>query len=380
MASLVKSKVHALAPGYEAEADTVDEHEWCQLLERFDDANIYQTWSYDEVRGGRKNISHLLLKKNGVTIAVAQARIVKLPLIRAGIAYVRWGPLWRLRNQETDPETFRQAIRALHNEYACRRGLVLRLYPALFHENSLGIASILREESFSLAGKDKPDRTLLLDLNRPLEDLRTGLRPHWHRYLKVAERNGLEIVEGDDDTLFATLVKIYREMVARKGFVEPNDINEFRLMQGQLPEKFKMKVMLCRSGGEACAGVVCSAIGKTGIYLFGATSNAGLKLRGSYLLHWKLIEWLKDSGFAIYDLNGINPLANPGTYKFKSDLCGKSGEDVSFLGRFDSCTNILSDSVVACGDRLRMMYRALRERKADRAGRHASHDSSCAAV
>src|SRR5262249_51588884 len=106
MASLVKSKVHALAPGYEAEAGNVDEHEWCQLLERFDDANIYQTWSYDEVRGGRKNISHLLLKKNGVTIAVAQARIVKLPLIRAGIAYVRWGPLWRLRNQETDPETF----------------------------------------------------------------------------------------------------------------------------------------------------------------------------------------------------------------------------------------------------------------------------------
>ena len=376
MAFFMKSKMRALAPGYESEADSVNEQEWCRLLEQFDDANIYQTWSYDEVRGGRKNISHLLLKKNGVTVAVAQARIVRLPLINAGIAYVRWGPLWRLRNEEADPETFRQAIRALHNEYASRRGLVLRIYPPLFHDNSSCFTSILSEEGFRLAGKEKPDRTLLLALNRPLEDLRTSLRPHWHRYLKVAEKNGLEIVEGDDDRLFEALVKIYREMVARKGFVEPNDINEFRRMQARLPEKFKMKVMLCKLGGEVCAGVVCSAIGKTGIYLFGATSNAGLKLRGSYLLHWKLIEWLKNSGFAIYDLNGINPITNPGTYKFKSDLCGKGGEDVSFLGRFDSCTSIVSDSVVACGDRLRMTYRALKKRKAERAERQASHDSS----
>jgi hypothetical protein len=361
MVSLTRQKLRALAAGYGSEIDTVNEHEWCQLLERFDDANIYQTWSYDKVRSGRKNVSRLLLKKNGVTVGIAQARIVKLPLIKAGIAYIRWGPLWRLRDEKADPETFRQAIRALHNEYACRRGLVLRLYPALCHEASSPLSSILGDEGFSLVGRERPDRTLLLDLNRPLPDLRASLRPHWHRYLKVAEKNELEIVEGHDDTLFEMFIGIYREMVARKGFLEPNDINEFRLIQSQLPERFRMKIMLCKSGGEVCAGVICSAMGTTGVYLFGATSNAGLKVRGSYLLHWRLIEWLKQCGFAIYDLNGISPLENPGTYKFKSDLCGKDGKDVFFLGRFDSCTNFLSDSVIGCGDRLRTIWRALRK-------------------
>ncbi len=341
----------------------MDEPVWCESLEQFDDANIYQTWSYDEVRGGRENISHLLLRKNGDIVAVAQARIMKLPVIRAGIAYVRWGPLWRRRG-EADAETFRQAIRALRNEYACRRGLVLRLYPTLFNDDCPCLASILSEEGFTSLGQEKPDRTLLLDLKRPLEDLRKSLRPHWHRYLKVAEKNGLEIVEGPEVKLFETFIKMYREMVDRKAFVEPNDINEFRLMQGRLPERFKMKVLLCMADGKPCAGIVCSAMGTTAVYLFGATSNSGLKQRGSYLLHWKFIEWLKHSGFSTYDLHGINPLTNPGTYKFKSDLCGDNGRDVYFAGRFDSCTNVLSYSCVAGGDKLRMMYRALKKRAA----------------
>ena len=69
-----------------------------------------------------------------------------------------------------------------------------------------------------------------------------------------------------------------------------------------------MRVMLCRSGGILVAGLVCSAIGTTGIYLFGATSNAGLKSRGTYLLHWKVIEWLRGRGVEQYDLHGIDPV------------------------------------------------------------------------
>jgi peptidoglycan pentaglycine glycine transferase (the first glycine) len=353
-----------LGADYTAEFDNVDEQLWNQVIERFDDANIYQTWSYDEVRCGRDNISHLLLKKRGEIAAVAQARVVKIPFIRAGIAYVRWGPLWRGRNAEADTEIFRQAIRALRNEYACKRGLMLRLNPVLFRELSSPFLAVLAEEGFS-SGKEVVDRTLRLDLRRPLGDLRKGLRPHWHRYLKVAEKNGLEIIEGSDDKLFEAFIGIYGELVGRKKFVEPNDIKEFRAIQGRLPDKFKMKIMLCKAGDELCAGLVCSAIGKTGIYLYGATSNVGLKKRGSYLLHWKLIEWLSQNGVETYDLHGINPVTNPGTYKFKVDLCGTNGSDVHFLGRFDSYTNVVSYLCVTCGDNVRSLQRTIKNRIAD---------------
>ena len=351
-----------LGPGYVAEVDAVDESAWSSLLDQFEDANLYQTWSYDEVRAGRAKISQLVLKKDGVVVAVAQARIMKVPVMNAGIAYVRWGPVWR-RDSESSPENFQQALRALRNEYACKRGLVLRIYPIVFDDDKTGLASILAEEGFS-SQQEKPDRTLLLNIAPPLDVLRKGLRQHWSRYLKVAEKNTqLEVVEGTDDKLFETFLKMYRELLDRKAFAEPNDINEFRRMQASLPEKFRMKVMLCMSEGEPCAGLICSAIGKTGIYLFGATSNAGLKKRGAYLLHWKMIEWLKSKDFTTYDLHGINPVTNPGTYKFKADLCGENGRDVYFVGRFDSYTSVVSSSFVSCGDRLRAMVRSFRKEK-----------------
>ncbi len=38
--------------------------------------------------------------------------------------------------------------------------------------------------------------------------------------------------------------------------------------------------MLCRSGDTTCAGLICSALGDTAVYLFGATSDAGMETRG----------------------------------------------------------------------------------------------------
>lgn len=354
-------KLRELGSGYASEVDTVDERTWCQLLGRFDDANIYQAWSYDEVRCGRHNISHLLLRDRGKIVAVAQSRIVKLPLVSIGIAYVRWGPLWRLRQTKTDVEVFRQVIRALRNEYAYRRGLVIRLFPVLFETNSPCFEAIIKEEGFSTVGGQSRSRTILMDITPSLKDLNEGMRPHWKRELKIAERKGLEIVEGTGDELFESVIQIHQEMVSRKKFVEGNDINQFRLMQARLPDHLKMRVMVCRSNSGICAGVICSAIGSTAIYLFGATSNTGMKANGSYLLHWKLIEQLKKDGCRVYDLNGINPESNPGTYKFKNDLAGKHGKDACLLGRFESYDNGVSYLCIKWVERLGAFFRRLRK-------------------
>jgi lipid II:glycine glycyltransferase (peptidoglycan interpeptide bridge formation enzyme) len=348
-----------LGLGYTSEVDNVDEQRWCQILQEFDDANIYQTWPYAAVTSGRRNMSHLILRKNGDIAAVAQARIAKLPFISIGIAYIRWGPLWRRDGSAANMDTFRQAVRALRNEFVCKRGLVLRLFPFLYADDSPSFSSILAEEGFLSIVEETRGRTILMDLSPPIEKLREGMRSHWKRELKIAERNQLEVIEGSEDELFEAFIDIYKEMVSRKKFMEPNDIKKFRLIQEDLPEKLKMKVMLCRSGEGACAGLICSIIGSNSIYLFGATSNVGMKSRGSYLLHWKLLERLKQNHIAIYNLNGINPIKNPGTFKFKNDLGGINSKDVYYLGRFDSHTSVLSHLCVKCGETLRTTYQTL---------------------
>jgi len=346
-----------LAKEYSVEVDTVDKDTWYQIIHDFSDASIYQTWSYDEIRFGRKRMSHLIVKKDSNIVAAAQVRIVKIPIIKTGIAYVYWGPLWKRKNTETDTDVFRQAIRALKNEYTKRRGLLLRIYPIIFNDESDMFLPILKDEGFTATQKEISSRTLLVDLTPDLETLRKGLNQKWRNCLNRAERNNLEVIGGSSDDMYQEFISLYKSMLARKKFIEPNDINEFREIQKVLPNACKMMIMLCRFEGNLCAGAIFSAMGTTGIYLFGAMNELGMKSNGSYQMQWKFIEWLKEQKFSCYDLNGINPETNPGTYKFKAGLCGKNGKDVFSLGKFEVHGNFLCTFAIKYGEALLSIYR-----------------------
>jgi lipid II:glycine glycyltransferase (peptidoglycan interpeptide bridge formation enzyme) len=336
-----KLRGRALAPGYTSDVDNIDERTWYEVFRSFADANVYQSWAYGAIIAGRRNLSHLVVRRGGEIVGIAQVRLARIPLTNIGIAYVLWGPLWSIKGQSKDSEVFRQVIRSLRNEYVFRRGLSLRLAPHIVDDGGETFSNILKDEGFTASDR-KRSRTMLMDLGAALEDLRGGMRAHWKRELKVGEKNSLDIVLGTDDNLFAQFTSIYREMVARKRFIEPNDIDQFRVIQQMLPDALKMQILLCKSGDDVCAGAVCSVMGNSALYLFGATSNAGIKSRGSYVLQWKVVEELKRAAIPVYDLNGINPDTNPGTFKFKSDLAGANGADVHFLGTFDAQGGVLS--------------------------------------
>jgi len=329
-----------LLPGYFAEVDKIDEYAWYQILKRFGDANIYQTWAYDASSSGNNNISHLVLKRNGEIVAAAQSKIVKVPVLNQKIAYIRWGPMWIVNQRERSLEVFSQAILALYNEYVHKRGFILRLRPLIYTDESELFLPILKKRGFTLVTHLKSNRTLIKNLGPELETLRRGLKKKWRHYLNQAERNGLFLEEGYDDNLFEKFIYIYDELVKRKKFARPNDINEYRLIQRNLPNEFKMKIILCRDENNYCAGIVCSAIGNTGISLFRATNQDGRKNKGMYVTHWHALKWFKEKGCYFYDLNGINPLKNPGTYEYKLGFLGKDGKDVYFLGQFDSYPNL----------------------------------------
>jgi len=336
--------------GYTAEFETVNKDEWYRIINQFSDVNIYQTWSYDAIRCGEENISHLVLRAAEKIIAAAQARIVRIPVLGLGAAYIRWGPIWQLRNRTADPAIFRIAVRALRNEYVCRRGLILRVFPVLYDDNPNLYFNILLKEGYTRISEKNRGRTLILDICLPNEELRKRLDQKWRNCLNRAERNQLEIIDGTEDSLFADFINIYQDLLRRKKFPEPNDINEFRMIQRELPTEFKMRIFLSRSNGFNSSGAICTAIGETGVYLFGATNDQGMANKGSYLTQWKAIQWMKNSGCRYYNLNGINPITNPGTYHFKAGLSGKNGKDVFYLGCFDSYPGAINAALAHTAD------------------------------
>lgn len=324
-----------LEAGYSANFDNLSEHEWYQVIDQFSDANIYQAWAYDANRCGKENLSHFVLREADKIVAAAQARIVGFPLLGASVAYIRWGPFWQVRERRQDLSVLRLAVRALRNEYVCRRGLILRIVPILFDDSSDYFIKILQEEGYVRVSENERQHTLVLDIGQHDDDIRRAFHQKWRNCLNKAERNHLEVIEGTDDHLFASFIEIYRELLKRKRFTEPNDINEFRLAQQELPDKLKLRIFLCRSNGVNSAAAICSAIGETGLYLFGAVNDQGMADKGSYLVQWKAIQWMKEKGCRYYNLNGINPSANPGTYHFKVGLAGKNSKNVQYLGCFD---------------------------------------------
>jgi lipid II:glycine glycyltransferase (peptidoglycan interpeptide bridge formation enzyme) len=328
---------------YQAEIDDINEEDWSKLLHRFNDANIYQSWQYGAIRWNQKNLSHVVLKKNDKPVSIAQLRVIKLPRLSGGIAYLRWGPLWRLHAQKYDSDILSTMLQVLRDEYTLKRKLLLRILPNEIHHPQL--LSIFRGKSYKW--KRNSHRTIMLDLRPSLNDLRRNFTSRWRRQLNISERNNLQVVEGTEHELFDHFIQLYEEMLKRKKFIPGMNPYQYREMQKGLSENLKLNILICQYDKKPIAGIITSDIGDTCIYLLGATGDSGLNLRGSYLLHWKMIIKLKEKGIQWYDLNGYNPDKNPGTATFKE---GFSGDVIHFLGQFESCQNLMSRIGVKFGE------------------------------
>ncbi len=333
---------------YRTEVDNVTEQEWSELGGHFEDASLYQTWAYGSIRWGEKNLSHIVLKDGDDPVAIAQLRIVRPKGIKAGVAYLRWGPLCHSRTRGLDADVVRAMADALRKEYTDRRGLCLEIVPHAFAESrraEVFQGAFEQYQRKSVVGTEKY-RTFLLDLSPPLDDVRRTLHRRWRGYLNAAERNELRVSEGDDLERYGAFCRLYAQMWRRKRFWTGVHVEEFARIQERLPQFERMKIFLCEHKGSPVAALVCSAMGDTGIYLLGASIDADMRLKASYLLHWNVIKWLKNSGIRYYDLGGIDPIKNPGGHQFKRGL---SGVDVSHISPLVACDNGLSMAFAKAG-------------------------------
>ena len=334
--------------GWQVEVDRATSAEWSKMLDLFDDANIYQTSAYGGVRWGEKNLSRIVLKRDGEVLGMAQLRIIRPTPLKFGMAYLRWGPVWGRRSLPHDHEVPTRMARAIEDEYLDKRKLFLRVVPNAFDGSSRAAtvqAAFCRFAPEPL-GADNTYRTFVLDLNPSLEELRKGLDAKWRNKLAGAEKNELKVIAGNGSAEFNAFCGIYNQMRKRKTFETTVDTDEFGRMQEVLSESQRMRVLICEDKGVPVAGVVASAMGDSAIYLLGATSDDGLKSKGAYLLHWTMIQWLKSNGIRWYDLGGIDPEGNPGVYSFKK---GFSGVDICQINPLVASESAVSSGIVKAG-------------------------------
>jgi hypothetical protein len=321
------------------EIDKFDKNSWHDLITRFDDASFYQTWSYGTSIG--RKVSHIALKAGEDILGCCQASLRRLPFHSIGVADIHWGPLCIRKGRSFEPNTLFHLVHSIKEEYAIKRGYMLRIWPHAKGEGKEPLKQFLKSEGFYVNMSERPYRTLILDLTPSLPDLRRNLLQKWRNCLNKAEKSGIRVVEGTGNNLYDIFFKLGQEMADRKNLTAiVKSYKEFRLIQADLPEPLKMKIMICEADSEPVSAAVYSVVGDTGIYMLGATGEKGLRLNASYLLQWRMIERMKENGVRYYDLGAFNPELNPGVYHFKSGVAGKSGLDETFLGEFNGCFNL----------------------------------------
>jgi len=353
-----------MAPQFQLTVSDYDNPEWSAIQRSFSDANIYQSWGFEAAREPFSHVVRVVLRRNDRLAAAAQVRLLYAVPRCLGVGYVFWGPTWRIPGQAEDADVFedahvlREMLRALRSEFVVNRRLVLRIFPRILDD--AGAPRLIRafeDEGFTRNPSLPAKRTLLIDLNPPLPNLRAGLDNRWRHHLKRAEAAGLTIVEGSGDELFTSFLPLYRELLQQKSLDVPNDFGQFRRMQKLLPHEHKLRLFLAQKDGRVCAGSIGAAVGNTGMTFFRAATAEGKELNAPYLVHWRMLEWIKSRGCQWYDLNGINPGQNPGVYKYKRGLCGRNGVDINYIGVFETFPSTIHRLLVAAGQRTLLRVR-----------------------
>ena len=201
---------------YGIEIDNIDQNAWDNLLTQFDEATIYQSWCFAARSGKDSNASHIIMKEEERIVGCCQITLKRLPLLPIGIAGIKWGPLCIKTENAFNPDLLLYSIQVIKEEYAVKRGYMLRIEPYAIGEEIEVLRKILEEEGFRRNASRRPYRTFMVDLTLTLEDIRKNFAQKWRNCLNKAEKCGLNIVMGTTNEYYDAYVNLSKEMEARK--------------------------------------------------------------------------------------------------------------------------------------------------------------------
>jgi lipid II:glycine glycyltransferase (peptidoglycan interpeptide bridge formation enzyme) len=280
-------------------------------------------------------------------------------VVGGGLAYVSGGPLVRgLGAGREQLDRLDLAVDGLVREFVHRRGLTLRIAaPVGLEEHNQAVADRLERAGFVASPTADRYHTVLLDVDRPPEELRASFHKHWRRHLNGALRQDLEMTFGTEPDAFEQVARMSDALRVRKGYELDLDARFYADVQSELGEPDRLVVGLVLKDGTPVAGNITSIHGDTAVYLIGASTEAGLGCKAGYLMHWRTIELLRERGVPWYDLGGIDPVANPGVTSFKLRT---NGFDVTAAGPFDLSPAGLRGRVAGWAERAYVRARAAR--------------------
>jgi hypothetical protein len=309
---------------------------WSTVAGAYPAFNFQQSLAYCEALAALRRATNefVEIKEKGASLGVACVRVRSSRIPIAGLAFVSAGPL--LKGDSDEGVALRNltvCAGALAAEYVGRRGLTLRLAPSVsLVERHSQINAALESLGFQVSAVAPRYRTILVDLTRQPEVIRSSLAQKWRNQLNGAMRQAITVDISRTSDAFERFRPLFDEMQARKRFDTELGPDFYDRVQRTAGESERLVVATAQTDGEAVAGAVLDVGNEVATYILGATTGAGMKCKAAYALHWRLMMHAREAGCRWYDLGGIDPEGNPGVHHFKS---GFGGVEVTAPGPYD---------------------------------------------
>ncbi len=174
----------------------------------------------------------------------------------------------------------------------------------------------------------QPSTTLVLDLDKSEEDLLKEMHQKTRYNIKLAEKKGVKIIEGDADR-FEDFWGLMAQTSDRDEF-STHGRSYYQAML-TLPKEF-LKLFFAEYQGKPLVGNIMVFFGDTASYIHGGSASENREVMAPHLLQWHTIRMAKQLGFRFYDFYGISEHRWPGVTRFKQ---GFGGREINYPGTFD---------------------------------------------
>ncbi|MBI4039560.1 peptidoglycan bridge formation glycyltransferase FemA/FemB family protein [Candidatus Daviesbacteria bacterium] len=331
-----------------------DKNIWENFISQYPEANFLQSWSWGEFH---QNLGATIFRTGffqdeklaGVMLSIVEKAK------RGRYLTVPGGPILNWDNQEL-VDHFVQQLKKLAQIQKC---VFVRVRPQL-------IANTFAKELFSSHGFiNSPmhlhaELTVQLNLTQSEGELLKQMRKNTRYEIKKAESIGIEITTSQKPDSIKDFYNLQIITAKRHHFVP--------FSFGFLHEQFRVfarnqQALLYQASlkGQVLAQAMVIFCGSEAVYHYGASTEAGRKYPGSYLIQWEAIKEAKKRGIRRYNLWGVSPLNQTKHRFYRISLFkrGFGGEEIEYLHAQDLVINRVGYWVNYLVETIRKIIRGL---------------------
>ncbi|HPU94994.1 MAG TPA: peptidoglycan bridge formation glycyltransferase FemA/FemB family protein, partial [Candidatus Gracilibacteria bacterium] len=245
--------------------------------------------------------------------------------------YAPRGPLLDYDNPEKAKEQMKVLLSKIKEIAQGEKTIFFRIDPLVEIQNAPEKKRSIHFPKFHFSHLGyQPEDTLILDITKSEDEILSQMKEKGRYNIRLAGKKGVKIIEVKSGSPNAqaqieAYYEILQETLERDKF-HGHGISFYKNMVDKLaPKKTTNKIndKSCKDGFSRMllayytepethkqiplAGIIATFYKDTGIYYFGASSNAYRNLMAPYLLQWHAMKMAKSLGLTKYDLLGIAP-------------------------------------------------------------------------